>query len=322
MLCICPIAQKQQKAVVVLCTDLFKKPEVGINPHFFKSQIMKTFSATSYPFDILLSCNTTTPPFPLLKDRYGMEIMYCLTPNHGRSFVVSPDYNGRCIVSKGNGLGYSTKSFINTGEFGFDTWGLLLVKDAVRDFNTGKEIAELGVKTNRMEYVLEIDHNIILNGKTVKPCLLQYSVESPYRINDSPFMSRQMIEKEISKWKNNFVTEYDDYYLIAAEVMIRNLFILHSNGVLHNAIQAKNYTWALELLDFELCHTPRFPYDTEDDIRHVKTLFSREVIQTYEIVNYIAAIIGEDIDFCKIELVLSKYGFDLDSLNKISIIKN
>ena len=40
--------------------------------------------------------------------------------------------------------------------------------------------------------------------------------------------------------------------MIAADLLLHNLQILHKNEILHNAISEQNYTWALELLDFEL----------------------------------------------------------------------
>ena len=101
-------------------------------------------------------------------------------PLHCRSFVVSKTDN-RFIVSKGNGLSYTEWTFLNTGELGDDTLGLLLKKDALRDFHIGNEIASLGIRTNRMEYVLELNTRVTLpNGNTLKPILLQYDViESP-----------------------------------------------------------------------------------------------------------------------------------------------
>lgn len=77
-------------------------------------------------------------------------------PLHCRSFVVSKT-DDRFIVSKGNGLSYTEWTFLNTGELGDDTLGLLLKKDALRGFHIGNEIASLGIRTNRMEYVLDLN---------------------------------------------------------------------------------------------------------------------------------------------------------------------
>lgn len=278
---------------------------------------MKKFSASRYSYNIIISNKTDTQPYPLLRNDEGTESIYCVSPNHGRSFIMNAYTNGRYIVSKGNGLSYSSYNFFNTGEFGNDTWGLLLAKDAVRDFKVGIEISDLGIKTNRMEYVMEILYNMHLNGKIIRPYLLQYSVECPYRINDAPFVSRSIIEGEIEKWNAFNEFGHKKFYLIAAEILVKNLYILHSNSILHNAIHVQNYTWALELLDFELSHTPAYPYDSEDAVRHVKTLFTREIIQTYEIINYIAYVTCESIDFFEIESIFSKYGFDLRNINLI-----
>ena len=99
--------------------------------------------------------------------------------------------------------------------------------------------------------------------------------------------------------------------MIAANVLIRNLRIMHDNNILHNAIHEQNYTWALELLDFELACSPAHPYSSEDDIRHVKDLFPREILQTYVIINYIAAVLHEEIDFKKVDNLFAEYGFDI-----------
>ena len=76
------------------------------------------------------------------------------------------------------------------------------------------------------------------------------------------FMSSLQIKYEIEKWKS-FKTKNKEPYLIAAEIIIRNLRILHSNNILHNAIHVQNLTWALELLDFEIASSPKYPYDKE-----------------------------------------------------------
>lgn len=238
--------------------------------------------------------------------------MYCLSPLHGRSYVVGKTDNCRYIVCKGNGLNYSQYSFLHTGEFFDGTWGLLLRKDAERDFIMGQEIEALGIKTNHMEYVLELQTEICLtNGHILKPVLLQYDVECPYRISDAPFMTQEQIQSEVSKWEKMNDNGYNESYMIAANVLIRNLRILHDHQILHNAISEQNYTWALELLDFELACSPTHPYTSEDDQRHVKDLFPREVLHTYNIINYIAGVLHDDINYAAVDALFKEYGFDL-----------
>jgi len=74
----------------------------------------------------------------------------------------------------------------------------------------------------------------------------------------------------------------------------------------------ENMTWALELLDFEMCHTPQHPYTKEDYVRHVPDLFDREVIDTYKLINYIAGVLYQQVDFQLIDKMFSEYGFDLE----------
>lgn len=269
-------------------------------------------SCSRYPFQIIHDSGSSQIVYPYIRNLKGDKEMFCLTPLHGRSFVVGRAENGRYIVSKGNGLSYTQSSFLHTGEFYDGTWGLLLQQDAKRDFLLCQEIEALGIKTNHMQYVIEVDLEISLpNGHKVKPTLLQYDVECPYRICDAPFMKQEQIQSEVQKWEEINEHGYDKYHMMAADVLIRNLRLLHDNNILHNAIHEQNYTWALELLDFELACSQKHPYEKEDYQRHVKDLLPREIIQTYIIINYIAGVLKEDVDFNEIDSLFAKYNFNL-----------
>lgn len=273
---------------------------------------MQVANCSFYTHRIIYSSDYHYNVFPYLRSMGGDKEILCPSPLHGRSYVVGRMSNGRYVVSKGNGLCYTKHTFLHTGEFYDGTWGLLLRQDAERDFIMGQEIEALGIKTNHMEYVLELDVEVELpNGNKVKPCLLQYDVECPYRICDAAFMSQEQIQTEVKKWE-----QYNDWgckkkHMVAANVLIRNLLILHDHDILHNAISEQNYTWALELLDFELACSPAHPYTSEDDMRHVKDLFPREIIQTYVVINYIAGVLREEIDYAEVDALFAEYGFDL-----------
>lgn len=273
---------------------------------------MKKYSATKEQYKIILSSGNDCEIYPLLRsiDRNDAN-MYLVSPLHGRSYVVGKKED-RYVVSKGNGLSYSNYQFLNTKELGTDSWGLLLAQDAKRDFIVGDEVRALGIKANHMEYVLELQKYVLFqDGTQLKPILLQYNVECPYRISDAPFMTRREIEQWVSKWKSVCKKSYEHYYLMAAEVLIGNLHVLHSNGILHNAISVQNYTWALELLDFELAHSPNYPKTSEDAKRHIPILFDREIIHTYEIIVYIAGCLQEQIDFGRVDKMFENNGFDI-----------
>ena len=273
-------------------------------------------SCNRYPFRIIHDSGSSQIIYPYLRDLKGNRGIFCLTPLHGRSFIVGKTENGRYIVSKGNGLSYTQSPFLHTGEFCDDTWGLLLRQDAERDFLLGQEIEALGIKTNHMQYVIEVDLEINLpNGHKLKPTLLQYDVECPYRICDAPFMDKEIIETEVKKWESINERGYKKHHLIAANILVHNLRILHDNNILHNAIHEQNYTWALELLDFELACSPKHPYAKEDYQRHVKNLLPREIIQTYIIINYIAGVLKEEIDFSEIDSLSAEYDFNLKQFN-------
>lgn len=252
--------------------------------------------------------------YPYLCSEHGDKTMWQVSPIHGRSYVVSRTDNGRYVVSKGNGLSYTQYTFVYTPEMPSDIWGLLLKEDALRDFHCGQEIQALGIKTNQMECVLELDYpiHIAKTNADLNPVLLQYNVECPFRISDAPFMTQQQITDEVNKWEKINDKGFDKDYLIAANVLIRNLRIMHDHEVLHNAIHEQNYTWALELLDFELCRTPNYPYSQADYERHVCNLYDREVIQTYQIIVYIAGCLNEPVDFKRIDNLFLDYGFDLN----------
>lgn len=280
---------------------------------------METVRAISVPYNILLFNEGEYEIYPYLRDAEGDRQMFCLSPHHGRSFLVAQKENGRSVISKGNGLSYSQYQFLNTREFGDNTFGLLLRRDAERDFLLGKEIEALGIKTNHMECVIELEKEIQLaTGHIIKPVLLQYDVECPYRICDAAFMTQDQINAEVLKWERMNGRGYDhatQSHLIAANVLIRNLRILHDNGVLHNAIHEQNYTWALELLDFELASSPAHPYAAEDAQRHVQGLFPREMLYTYVIIKYIAEVLHEEIDYATIDNLFAEYGFNLQDYN-------
>lgn len=272
---------------------------------------MKTIRADEIPYSIISLKDERHEKYPYLRNSNGDKEMFCVSSHHGRSFIVG-NINGRFVVSKGNGLCYTQHRFLHTGEFGDDTLGLLLRQDAERDFIMGQEIEALGIKTNHMEYVLELDVEICLpNGHKVKPTLLQYDVECPYRICDAAFMNPDQIQNEVQKWKKMDERHYEKAHMVAANVLIRNLRILHDHNILHNAIHEQNYTWALELLDFELACSPSHPYTNEDDMRHVKDLFPREIMQTYVIINYIAGVLREEINYAEVDALFAEYGFDL-----------
>lgn len=273
---------------------------------------MQVANCSFYTHRIIYSSDYHYNVLPYLRSKDGDGEMYCPSPLHGRSYVVGRLTNGRYVVSKGNGLCYTKHTFLHTGEFYDGTWGLLLRQDAERDFILGQEIEALGIKTNHMEYVLELDVEVELpNGHKVKPCLLQYDVECPYRICDAAFMSQEQIQTEVKKWEQYNEWGYKKKHMLAAKVLIRNLRILHDHNILHNAISEQNYTWALELLDFELACSLTHPYTSEDDMRHVKDLFPREIIQTYVVINYIAGVLREEIDYAEVDALFAEYGFDL-----------
>lgn len=280
---------------------------------------MTSFKCESVMYTLLHSIDGAYPIYPYLRSCDGDKEMCCLSPNHGRSYIVGQLDNGRYVVSKGNGLSYTQYALLNTRQFGDDTLGLLLRQDAERDFLLGQEVEKLGIKTNHMEYVLELEKEITLpTGHSLKPALLQYDVECPWRISDAPFMSTSQIWNEVYKWEKLNDRGYKDNYMIAANVLIRNLRVLHDNDILHNAIHEQNYTWALELLDFELSCSPAHPYEQEDDRRHVKDLLSREITQTYAVINCIAAVLHEDIDFERVDNLFAEYGFDISRYQAVT----
>lgn len=249
-------------------------------------------------------------PLPLWRNADGKETMYCVGSHHGRSYVVEKEKNGRYIVSKGNGLSYTQYTHICTGEYGDNTWGMLLREDAIRDFEMGEEIASLGIKTNEMQYVIELEKSVMLtNGHRIKPVLLQYSVECPYRISDAVSLTLSERRECADNWPQ--INSYGNRHMAAAEILIKNLRTLHDHDILHNAIHAQNYTWALELLDFELACSPKHPYSDRESRNKVKDLFPREIIQTYEIIRMIADSLNEQVDYMLVDDLFAVYGFDL-----------
>lgn len=271
---------------------------------------MKKYKARALEFDLLCSKANQEEIYPYVRDDKGEEHLFCISPIHGRSFVVRQNRNGNWIVSKGNGLSYSMHSFVNVSEFDSYIWGALSEESAIRDYNIGNEVRNLGIKTNVMEAVIELDVQLFDKGTLVRPCLLQYEVECPYRLCDFPFMPINIRNKIVASWFK-IDSIYSELYLIAAEVLIRNLQKLHANNIMHNALHIQNYTWALELLDFESSRTDKYPYINSEYEKNVFMLKNGEIIKTYEIINYIGWCLGERIDYAKIDSLFKDYGFNL-----------
>lgn len=271
---------------------------------------MISFKAEEIPYGIVCGEDFSECIFPFVRNDSGVYSIQCISPIHGRSFVLRAEKHGQWIVGKGNGLSYTTHPFVLTSPIFAETWGGLSLENAVRDFNIGNEIRGLGIKTNLMQYVLSIDANIIKNGEKSQAAILQYSVECPYRISDFGFIPKHLLERTIAKWGN----KYPQKHLHAAFVLVNNLRILHEHNILHNAMHPQNYTWALELLDFEASRSTRYPYDNTDYESYVPMLLEVEVIQTYEIINYIAWCLGEIPDYRAIETIFRDNGFSLKEL--------
>lgn len=274
---------------------------------------MDKMKAMNCPYRVLYrNPDIEFQPYPYFRSKDGCKDMYVVSPQHGRSFLMGKQGDSY-IISKGNGLSYTSYSVLNTDDFSDHLWGVLFRDAAIRDFRIGMEVAKMGVHTNRMCCVIELQYDIKKDDNIIRPCLLQYMVDSPYRLSDFPYMTKAQVEQAVANWVGEEECRNKKKHIIAANVLVRNLYILHSNHVLHNAIHLQNYTWALELLDFELSRTDSFPYcDQEDEIIAGK-LYKREVMQTYEIIYNIAAFLNEKICYNEIENIFDNYGFALNN---------
>lgn len=183
---------------------------------------MRKHKARALEYDLLCSKVNQEEIYPYIRDIEGDKQLFCISPIHGRSYAICQKKNGNWIVSKGNGLSYSMHSFVNVSEFDSYIWGGLSKENAIRDYNIGNEVRNLGIKTNVMEAVLELDAQLFDKGTLVRPCLLQYEVECPYRLCDFPFMPINFRNKIVASWFK-IDSVYSELYLIAAEVLIRNL---------------------------------------------------------------------------------------------------
>lgn len=274
---------------------------------------MKKFKAKEHPVEIILS-NTTERVLPYVRDDNGTIDIMCVSPLHGRSFVLSKDSDSRWIIGKGNGLSYSQQTFVSAYEGDSSVWGGLCLENAERDFHICNEVQSLGIKTNVMHYVLGLDKYYTTDSKLQQYALLQYEVECPYRIVDFPFMSKREVERYMESWPVKY--NYSKRVLQVADILANNLRTLHDHNILHNAMHAQNYTWALELLDFEASRTDRYPYASKEYEECISAIMPSEIIQLYEIINYIAWCLGENVEYGEIDRILCDYGYDLSLLKQ------
>lgn len=280
------------------------------SPHISNIEVMISFKASIEDYKIVCQLEKVTEFLPYVKNDKGNCCILCVSPYHGRSFVLNRASEDCWIIGKGNGLSYTTRSYILTSHINGETWGGLTIDNALRDFRIGNEIRKFGVKTNIMHGVLALDRTIVQDGKEKQAALLQYSVECPYRISDFGFILRSELDRYVSKWN----ASPSHKYLYAAEVLVRNLRLLHDHHVMHNAMYPQNYTWALELLDFEASRTDTYSYDNPYYEACVPMLLEAEIVQTFEIINYIAWCLGETPNYPAIESIFGNYGYRLNEL--------
>lgn len=63
-------------------------------------------TASVYPYTILCKAGNGGEIYPYLRSIDGDKKMQCISPYHGRSFIVGKHEDGKYIVSKGNGLSF------------------------------------------------------------------------------------------------------------------------------------------------------------------------------------------------------------------------
>lgn len=263
---------------------------------------------------VLKTVNVNAELFPLIvSNRKKHMVGIAPTPMHGRSVVVSHDRQSqRYIAIKGCGLTYSPYTFVSTGEFNDHVWGATKKQAALREYVAGRFISDLGIRTNQMQAVFELEESemITMQGKRrIRPTIVQYSVESPYRIGDIPFLDRKQVMNCIDRWSSYKVDYPTTAHLVAAEILFGAIRQMHSSNVLHNAIDQHNLTLALELLDFEMSSTPNMPYPRKDQ-RDVARLMPREVMHAFEIVSFIAFYLREKTNDKKLLQLMEKNGFE------------
>lgn len=269
--------------------------EVNINEILFSKENVKYFSQIIVDEETTLKC---IAPSPL----------------HGRSVIAKYNIDSnRYTITKGNGLTYFPFNFVATEELENYAWGYLRKDDAIRDYQSGNYISKLGILTNKMEAVFTLEpQSIMLSSqiKKIEPTILQYSVICPYRISDILFLSREMILSFVNRWADFHEKIHSEIHCTSAEVLLKNIRLMHENDVLHNAIHSQNYTLSLELLDFELSRTPITPYDNDNDEQTYKKLQKREIMQSLEIVNHIAFFFKEKVNSKLLRQIMIKNGFE------------
>ena len=58
--------------------------------------------------------------------------------------------------------------------------------------------------------------------------------------------------------------------------------------------------------------TEKTPYSNKEYENHVSQLMPAEVVQTYEVINYISWCLGENFNYVKIDELFKEYGFELN----------
>lgn len=267
------------------------------------------------PIDSIIYNHKSNKLYPyIISDKETETICYKPSPLHGRSII--SDFcttTNKFKITKGNGLTYFPFGFVSTEELEDHAWGYLRKQDAIRDYNSGVFIKSIGILTNNMEAVFTLKDQLFILPNCVskiEPTILQYNVICPFRVSDIPFLSKEVILYFVNRWSDLHENIHFEIHCTAAEVLLKNVRLMHENDVLHNAIHSQNYTLSLELLDFELSRTPATPYDNEIDEQSYKNLQKREIIQSLEIVNHIAFFFKEKLNSKLLQQIMIKNGFE------------
>lgn len=221
----------------------------------------------------------------LKSNNFGAISGILLSPWHGRSHCLTSKLGDLWIIIKGTGCPYMPNPYTPTQCMNGSKWGMLDRKDAEKEFEIMKQVAEFKTETSIPLALKKIIH------PSFAPYLIYYGLKNPYRLIDLDFMNqndKKLVRENI--FRDN-CGRFNSTHLIATYKISKTLKRLYDNGLIHNSLSTHNITCALELLDFEASiQVLNSNYSSET----LNNLVLREMIQLREIAYQIAWWFNED----------------------------
>lgn len=229
-----------------------------------------------------------------------MDKIQCEIPSpwHGRSVCILRNDN-KWIIIKGAGCPYLSIPYEKTPENKNRYWGMINKEDCYREYLMMEKVSNMGIKTSIFSSINKIIGDF---GTHIQPYNLIYTLENPLRLIDLDFLNHK--KKNLVKNKLTDNSKFDEVHLTVTDFISNQIYILYTNGVVHNALSTHNITLSLELIDFE----SSFEKKTYGE-KTFRSLIPRELIHLREIAFSLSCWFNEKYNVTEVDRIIKSKNF-------------